>query len=76
MKNSIVLFCLIFISCSIFSQTSVQGGIYNNTTWTLANSPYTITGSVVVFPGKTLTIEPGVQILIDNSSNSDIYIEA
>jgi hypothetical protein len=76
MKNSVVLFCLIFISCSIFSQTSVQGGIYNNTTWTLANSPYTITGSVVVFPGKTLTIEPGVELLINNQASSTIYIEA
>jgi hypothetical protein len=76
MKNSVVLFCLIFISCSIFSQTSVQGGIYNNTTWTLVNSPYTITGSVVVFPGKTLTIEPGVELLINNQASSTIYIEA
>lgn len=59
-----------------FSQTTVQGGIYNNTTWTLSNSPYTITGPVVVFPGKTLTIEPGVQLLINNQSSNTIYIEA
>jgi hypothetical protein len=76
LKIILTIFCLIFTSTSIFAQTSFQGGIYNNSTWTLANSPYTITGPVVVFPGKTLTIEPGVQILIDNSSNSDIYIEA
>ncbi len=76
MKNILIIFCLFFISTSIFSQTSVQGGIYNNTTWTLANSPYTITGSVVVFPGNTLTIEPGVQLLINNQSSNTIYIEA
>jgi hypothetical protein len=72
-----ILFTLILIASlqTIYAQTSFQGGIYNNTTWSLANSPYTITGSVVVFPGKTLTIEPGVQILIDNSTNTNIYIE-
>ncbi|MFA9211015.1 MAG: hypothetical protein ACEQR5_04275 [Moraxellaceae bacterium] len=72
--KSIFAFFLLF-SLSLKAQTSFQGGIYANTTWTLANSPYTITGSVVVFPGNTLTIEPGVEILIDNSTNSNIYIE-
>lgn len=43
------------------SQTYVSGGIYSNTTWTLANSPY-ITNNIVVFPNVTLTIEPGVHI--------------
>jgi hypothetical protein len=72
-----ILFTLFLIASlqTIYAQTSFQGGIYNNTTWSLANSPYTITGSVVVFPGKTLTIEPGVQILIDNSTTTNIYIE-
>ncbi len=54
---------LLFTSFA-FSQTVVNGGIYQNTTWTLANSPYLMTGSVVVFPGKTLTIEPGVEVLV------------
>lgn len=63
------------IACSVFSQTPVSGGIYQNTNWTLAGSPYIVTGSIVVFPGKTLNIEPGVEIQIDNQTNSDIYIE-
>lgn len=63
-------------SLFVYSQTSVAGGIYQNTTWTLAGSPYTVTGSIVVFPGKTLTIEPGVEIMVNNQSNSGIYIEA
>ena len=79
MKNSLIIFCLFFISTSIFSQTSFQGGIYNNTTWTLANSPYILTGSVVVFPGKTLTIEPGVVVKVtaDNTFNTGnmLYLE-
>jgi hypothetical protein len=45
-----------------FSQTNVSGGIYNSTTWTLANSPYIITDTTTVFPGVTLTIEPGVTV--------------
>ncbi len=44
------------------AQTNVSGGIFTNTTWTLANSPYIVTGNIVVFPGKTLTIEPGVDV--------------
>lgn len=63
-------------ACSAYSQTSVSGGIYQNTTWTLAGSPYIVTGSIVVFPGKTLTIEPGIEIRIDNQSSNGIYIEA
>jgi hypothetical protein len=76
MKNCILSLILILTFSISFSQTTVQGGIYNNTTWTLSNSPYTITGPVVVFPGKTLTIEPGVQLLINNQSSNTIYIEA
>jgi hypothetical protein len=44
------------------SQTFVSGGIYNNTTWTLNNSPYIVTGDIVLFPDKTLTVEPGVEV--------------
>jgi hypothetical protein len=58
-----------------FAQTNVSGGIYQNTNWTLAGSPYIINGPVVVFPGNTLNIEPGVTVLINNASSSDIYIE-
>jgi hypothetical protein len=67
------IFCL--LSLMVDAQTIFSGGIYQNTTWTLAGSPYVITGSVVVFPGNTLTVEPGVEIRIDNANSSDIYIE-
>jgi hypothetical protein len=63
-----VFFFSILIS-SIFAQTNVSGGIYSNTTWTVANSPYLITGPIVVFPGKTLTIEPGVKIKAQSNTN-------
>jgi hypothetical protein len=56
--------CIILICTEAHSQTLVSGGIFNSTTWSLANSPYIMTGPVVVFPGKTLTIEPGVEVRI------------
>lgn len=68
----VFLFFLTFIS---HSQTNVSGGIYQNATWSLSGSPYIVNGSVVVFPGATLNIEPGVEIQINNQTNSNIYIE-
>ncbi|MFN0204013.1 MAG: right-handed parallel beta-helix repeat-containing protein [Bacteroidia bacterium] len=76
---SFLLF-IIFVTTASYAQTPVSGGIYNNTTWTLANSPYLMTGAIVVFPGKTLTIEPGVKVLVEADLNattgvSDTYLE-
>ena len=79
MKKYFFFIASILIAYSVFSQTNVSGGIYQNTTWTAANSPYIIIGSVVVFPGKTLTIEPGCEVRFDadytfNTGNF-IYLE-
>src|SRR3954471_23991380 len=57
-----ILLLLFIISSVANAQTNVSGGIYNNTTWTKVNSPYIVTDTVVVFPGVTLTIEPGVTV--------------
>lgn len=59
------------------SQTNVSGGIYTNTNWTLANSPYLVTNNIVVFPGATLTIDPGVEVKImeNGMSGTQYYIE-
>ncbi len=77
--KSISLAVLLFTFGIANCQTSVSGGIYQNTTWTLAGSPYEVTGSIVVFPGKTLTIEPGcvVKFTADYTFNTGnlIYLE-
>lgn len=54
------------------AQTNVSGGIYTNTTWTKVNSPYIVTGNIVVFPGNTLTIQPGVEVKFDGWYNIEI----
>lgn len=73
MKTKITFFCvLIAISFASKAQTNVSGGIYSNTTWTLANSPYIVIDTVVVFPGITLTIQPGVTIKFDNNMRLEI----
>jgi hypothetical protein len=60
------------------SQTNVSGGIFANTTWTLANSPYIITNNIVVFPAVTLNVQPSVEIRVKgtNSGSLGYYIEA
>ena len=60
--KKLIAFIFLLTAGNAVSQTNVSGGIYQNTTWTLAGSPYIVTGSVVVFPGKTLTIEPGCEV--------------
>jgi hypothetical protein len=74
------LFVLVIILPGLnrsLAQTPVSGGIYSNTTWSLANSPYVMTGDIVVFPGVTLTIEPGVEVLVRETPTpgSEYYLE-
>jgi uncharacterized repeat protein (TIGR01451 family) len=42
--------------------TEVSGNINTDTTWTLANSPYVLTGNIFIGNGATLTIQPGVKV--------------
>jgi len=44
------------------SPTPVGGIIWENTIWTLENSPYIITETIQIPEGVTLTIEPGVVV--------------
>jgi hypothetical protein len=46
--------------------TSVSGIISQDTTWTKANSPYTLAGNVLVDREVTLTVEPDVTVNFNN----------
>ncbi len=68
-KISIATMLLSFLMLSglhTFSQTPVSGIISSNTSWTTANSPYIITGNVLLDSGYTLTIQPGVIVKFDS----------
>ncbi len=70
-QKTLLLLLLLSVSLTTIAQTSISGGIYSNATWTKLNSPYIVTDTVVVFPGVTLTIEPGVEVRFNN----DIILE-
>jgi hypothetical protein len=52
----------LFLVANVHASTPVSGTISQDTTWTQANGPYLLTGSVVVNPGAALTIEPGTTV--------------
>ncbi|HAW52602.1 MAG TPA: hypothetical protein DCX54_09800 [Flavobacteriales bacterium] len=62
-----VLLCL-FLMAQLHAQTNVSGSIVSNATWTKANSPYIVTGNIAVFAGVSLTIEPGVEVRFNSST--------
>jgi parallel beta-helix repeat protein len=61
---ALLLCTLFFVTLTVYGATNYNDTISSNTTWTKANSPYTLTGNVTVDSGTTLTIEPGVTIQI------------
>lgn len=74
--KKIILLILICFQNFIFNhsvaQTYVNGGIYTNTTWDPSNSPYIITSNLVLFPGISLTIQPGVVVKFENNVQLEI----
>jgi hypothetical protein len=51
---------------TVQAATNVSGVISSDATWTKANSPYALTGSVAVNKEVTLTIEPGATVNLNN----------
>ncbi len=56
-------FTLLVAMASSTLANEVSGGLFADTTWVKSESPYIMTSDVVLFPDKTLTIEPGVTVL-------------
>ena len=70
-SSLISLLVLIIISTFTFAKTPssvmasvtyVEGPITEDTVWTLTDSPFVVSKEIIVYPGVTLTIEPGVEI--------------
>ena len=53
---------LIFVGDITRASIGTDGTLTSDTTWTPAQSPIRLTGTVTVNPGVTLTIEPGVTV--------------
>ena len=77
MKSQIGIFVITLLFCSFLfvcysnleivqGSTSVTGIISSDTEWTKVNSPYNLTGNVLVNNGVTLTIKPGVIVNINS----------
>jgi len=73
MKKYLLILTITVLTLKVgHTQTNVSGGIFTNTTWTLAGSPYIVTDTVVVFPNVTLTIEAGVTVKFDDDIRLEI----
>jgi len=68
----IVLSLLLIVGISD-GQTNVSGVINKDSTWTLASSPYIVTGDVTVNPGFTLTVDSGVVVKFNTNTNLRAY---
>jgi PKD repeat protein len=60
------------VGVSASGPTYVSGIISSDTTWTVANSPYIVTGSILVEEGVTLTIEPDVVVKFNSEKGLQI----
>ncbi|MBK9276255.1 MAG: hypothetical protein IPM49_17180 [Flavobacteriales bacterium] len=50
------------------AQTTITGNLLVDDTWTTTGSPYTITGATTIASGVTITVEAGVQVLLNSTS--------
>ena len=68
MKNKLLYLIILLTANSLFSQTNVGGGLFSDTVWSTSGSLYVVTSDVALFPGNTLTIEPGVTIKFNSGT--------
>ena len=71
--KKLLLITWTLISINSLSQTIISGLISNNTTWTVNNSPYIISGNTVLMSGFELEIQNGVEVLFDGNYSINIY---
>jgi len=60
-KTLLTATAIVLMYFNSYAQTTIPGGIVSGT-WTHADSPYNIMGSIMIPDGSTLTIEPGAVV--------------
>ena len=65
--SALAVLAIGIVSVSASGPTYVSGIISSDTTWIAADSPYIVTGNILVEEGVTLTIEPGVVVKFDGN---------
>ena len=70
MKKVLVL--LLITTFGAHAQTNLSGVINSSQTWTLAGSPYIVSGNLVIFEGVDITIEPGVTVKFNSSAGMEL----
>ncbi|WP_036252874.1 IPT/TIG domain-containing protein, partial [Methylobacter sp. BBA5.1] len=65
---------LLFLASGALAQTPVSGVIAANTHWTSANSPYLLSGDVVIQNGAKLVVDPGVTVYM--AANANLNVQA
>jgi len=63
---------ILFISNFLFAQTELEGGIYSDKILKKSESPYIVNSNLVVFPGITVTVEPGVEVRFKNGVGLEV----
>ncbi len=72
-KATILLLFIGILSIGLKAQTSVSDNITTNTTWSVSGSPYTVTSSITIDEGVTLTIEEGV--IVEFSTDASLFVD-
>lgn len=73
MRNLATALVLFLTVGTLNGQTNVSGVINKDSTWTLAASPYIVTGDVTVNAGFTLTVDSGVVVRFNAGTNLRSY---
>ncbi len=74
-KAVLFFFSLVFFFFPFFhahAATTIDADVEEDTTWAVADSPYIISAGVTVWPGATLTIEPGTIVKFDSGNYIDV----
>ena len=69
---SIVSLAILLVSSSVPAETFVSDTVLTQT-WTKANSPYRVTGKIIVPEPEELTIGPGVDVLFDAPVEFEVW---